>query len=52
MTVGPIFKNINKDGFDNAAMLREKLGEQDLKACLILLKGSRGIALEQLIDCL
>lgn len=52
MTVGPIFKNINKDGFDNAAILREKLGEQDLNACLILLKGSRGIALEQLIDCL
>jgi UDP-N-acetylmuramoyl-tripeptide--D-alanyl-D-alanine ligase len=51
-TVGPIFKNLNADGFDNAAMLREKLGEQDLNACLILLKGSRGIALEQLIDCL
>jgi UDP-N-acetylmuramoyl-tripeptide--D-alanyl-D-alanine ligase len=52
MTVGPIFKNINTDGFDNASMLREKLREQDLNACLILLKGSRGIALEQLIDCL
>ena len=52
MTVGPIFQHLNKDGFDNVAMLREKLAEQDLKACLILLKGSRGIALEQLIDCL
>jgi UDP-N-acetylmuramyl pentapeptide synthase len=51
-TVGPIFKNLNADGFESTAYLREKLGEQDLNACLILLKGSRGIALEQLIDCL
>lgn len=52
LTVGPIFKNLNADGFENAADLRVNIALQNLSGHLILLKGSRGIALEQLIDCL
>lgn len=51
-TVGPIFKNLNADGFESAADLRANITLQNLTGHLILLKGSRGIALEQLIDCL
>ncbi|MEN9993583.1 MAG: hypothetical protein RL762_240 [Bacteroidota bacterium] len=51
-TVGPIFKNLNADGFESAADLRANIALQNLSGHLILLKGSRGIALEQLIDCL
>lgn len=51
-TVGPIFKQLNAAGFENAANLREKIAQENITGHLILLKGSRGIALEQLIDCL
>lgn len=52
LTVGPIFKQLNPTGFENTAQLKMALENNPLLNKLILLKGSRGIALEQLIDCL
>ena len=52
LTVGEIFKDLNEEGYTNVAALREILNKQGLKDHFILLKGSRGIALEKLIDIL
>ena len=52
LTVGPIFKALNAAGYANVTELKEILRAQQTKGKLILLKGSRGIALEQLLDCL
>lgn len=52
MTVGPIFRDINGHGYTNVEDLKEQLAKEQIKDKLILLKGSRGIALEKLMDCL
>jgi UDP-N-acetylmuramoyl-tripeptide--D-alanyl-D-alanine ligase len=52
ITVGPIFQNLNREGYLNVDILKQFLGQVPIKDKLILLKGSRGIALEKLIDCL
>lgn len=52
LTVGPIFQEINANGYANVADLKEQLAQDQIKDKLILLKGSRGIALERLMDCL
>lgn len=52
LTVGPIFRQLNSEGFENTAQLKSAIENKPLQNKLILLKGSRGIALEQLIDCL
>lgn len=52
LTVGPIFKDINANGFANVEDLKELLAIDRIQDKLILLKGSRGIALEKLMDCL
>ena len=52
LTVGPIFKALNAAGYANVTELKEILRGQQIKDKLILLKGSRGLALEQLLDCL
>jgi UDP-N-acetylmuramoyl-tripeptide--D-alanyl-D-alanine ligase len=49
ITVGEIFQRINKDGYNDVAALAEVLEKQKIRDQLILLKGSRGIALEQLL---
>ncbi len=49
-TIGPIFKTLNRKGFENHEEFRENAIHLNLKGQLILLKGSRGIALEKLID--
>ncbi|MEN9742751.1 MAG: hypothetical protein RLZZ65_556 [Bacteroidota bacterium] len=51
-TVGPIFKGLNPDGFENTADLKKYIEEHPIENKLILLKGSRGIALEQVLDLL
>ncbi|MFM1915775.1 MAG: hypothetical protein RLZZ531_1444 [Bacteroidota bacterium] len=50
VTVGPIFKGIHPGGFENQESFRAQWPENNLKNHLILLKGSRGIALEKLMD--
>ena len=52
LTVGPIFKDINANGYANVENLKELLAKDQIQDKLILLKGSRGIALEKLMDCL
>ena len=52
LTVGPIFKDINANGYANVENLKELLAKDLIQDKLILLKGSRGIALEKLMDCL
>lgn len=52
VTVGPIFKQLHSAGFERTTDLKATLEEAPLKNQLILLKGSRGIALEQLMDSL
>jgi UDP-N-acetylmuramoyl-tripeptide--D-alanyl-D-alanine ligase len=52
LTVGPIFKQLNPSGFEYTAQLKTAIENHPLQDKLILLKGSRGIALEELIDCL
>ncbi|MFM7644948.1 MAG: UDP-N-acetylmuramoyl-tripeptide--D-alanyl-D-alanine ligase [Sphingomonadales bacterium] len=52
LTVGPIFKELNAAGFETTAQLKSAMLKNPLQNKLVLLKGSRGIALEQLIDCL
>lgn len=49
-TIGPIFKALHENGFENQEEFRENNVSLNLKNQLILLKGSRGIALEKLID--
>jgi UDP-N-acetylmuramoyl-tripeptide--D-alanyl-D-alanine ligase len=51
-TVGPIFKSINPSGFENTNQLKDYLALHPIKNHLILLKGSRGIALETILDIL
>ena len=52
ITVGQHFHDRNKDekGFHNAAELSEYLKSHEIKSKNILLKGSRGIALEQVLE--
>ena len=52
LTVGSIFQDINANGYAHVEDLKEQLARDQIKNKLILLKGSRGIALERLIDCL
>ena len=49
ITVGKIFKECNEHGIIDVAALSETLQSRTLKEHLILLKGSRGIALEQVL---
>jgi len=49
ITVGPIFKSLNKDGFNSFDDYLEFHSKNKLSEKTILLKGSRGIALELLI---
>ena len=49
-TVGPLFRSINENGFMNTKEVETILS--NLEDCLIMLKGSRGIRLEKLIDVL
>lgn len=49
-TIGPIFKALHPSGFENHKEFRVNAVKLNLKNQLILLKGSRGIALEKLID--
>ncbi len=49
-TVGPLFKSINENGFMNTNEIETILS--NLEDCLIMLKGSRGIRLEKLINVL
>jgi UDP-N-acetylmuramoyl-tripeptide--D-alanyl-D-alanine ligase len=49
ITVGPIFKSINKEGFNSIEDYKEFHSKNKLSEKTILLKGSRGIALELLI---
>jgi UDP-N-acetylmuramoyl-tripeptide--D-alanyl-D-alanine ligase len=51
LTVGPIFQDIHMNGYADVEALKELLAKDQLKDKLILLKGSRGIALEKLMDC-
>lgn len=50
LTVGPIFKGLNTNGFENVGELKTFLTKHPIDQKLILLKGSRGLALEQLIE--
>jgi UDP-N-acetylmuramoyl-tripeptide--D-alanyl-D-alanine ligase len=52
LTVGPIFQDINANSYRTVEELKELLAKDRIKDKLILLKGSRGIALERLMDCL
>lgn len=52
LTVGQIFQDINANGYANVEDLKELLAIDQIQDKLILLKGSRGIALEKLMDCL
>lgn len=52
LTVGQIFQDINANGYANVEDLKELLAIDRIQDKLILLKGSRGIALEKLMDCL
>lgn len=49
-TIGPIFKGIHAAGFDKQETFRAEWPDIALNDQLILLKGSRGIALEKLMD--
>lgn len=51
-TIGKIFKTLNDHGFNSVSDLVEQVNLGDIKDTLVLLKGSRGIALEQLIGAL
>jgi UDP-N-acetylmuramoyl-tripeptide--D-alanyl-D-alanine ligase len=52
ITVGPIFQKLHPEGYLNATELQNKLQNEKISNCLILLKGSRGIALEELMASL
>ena len=49
ITVGPIFQSLNKNGFNSIEDYKEFHSKNKLSKKTILLKGSRGIALELLI---
>ena len=49
ITVGPIFQSLNKEGFNSIEDYKEIHSKNKLSEKTILLKGSRGIALENLI---
>jgi UDP-N-acetylmuramoyl-tripeptide--D-alanyl-D-alanine ligase len=49
ITVGPIFQSLNKEGFNSIEDYKELHSKNKLSEKTILLKGSRGIALELLI---
>ena len=49
ITVGPIFQSLNKEGFNSIEDYKEFHSKNKLSEKTILLKGSRGIALELLI---
>lgn len=51
-TVGEIFRQLNPKGFAKTSSLMQMLEQQQLEGYLILLKGSRAIALEQLVGLL
>lgn len=51
-TVGPIFKSINPTGFEDTNNLKDHLALHPIKNHLVLLKGSRGIALENILEYL
>lgn len=53
ITVGPQFLKVNeKEAYNDTSELKMKLIDQPLNSDNILLKGSRGIALEKLLDVL
>ena len=52
ITVGPIFQSLNKEGFNSIEDYKEFHSKNKLSEKTILLKGSRGIALENLISYL
>jgi hypothetical protein len=52
ITVGPIFQKLHPEGYLHATELQNRLQNEKISSHLILLKGSRGLALEELIDCL
>ncbi len=52
MTVGKLFKQINKNGFESIMELESYLTENSITNKSILLKGSRGISLEKIIPML
>ena len=52
LTVGQIFREIDANGYAHVEDLKEQLAKDQIQDKLILLKGSRGIALEKLMDCL
>jgi len=52
ITVGPIFQSVNKNGFSTTQELIEKWPSLTIENNLVLLKGSRGIALEKLLPLL
>ena len=49
ISVGPIFQSLNKEGFNSIEDYKEIHSKNKLSEKTILLKGSRGIALENLI---
>ena len=49
-TVGPIFKSLNPTGFENTTELKAYLETHPIQEHLVLLKGSRGIALETILE--
>ncbi len=52
ITVGPIFQSLNENGFSTTQELIEQWHNLSRENNLILLKGSRGIALEKLLPLL
>lgn len=52
ISVGNIFQGLNNNGYADVQSLKHELSKRKLQNKLILLKGSRGLALEQLMDCL
>lgn len=52
ITIGPIFYKLSKQGYNSTSEFSENLENLKLAAKTILLKGSRGIALELLIPIL
>ena len=52
VTIGKIFKELNPAGYESVSQLQNEINSNPLVNYSILLKGSRGIALEKLIDIL
>jgi UDP-N-acetylmuramoyl-tripeptide--D-alanyl-D-alanine ligase len=50
ITIGPLFLEQNPTGFLNHEAFRNQAEKMNISEKIILLKGSRGIALEKLID--